>query len=279
MNGSGVSSTLAEEEIEAGERFAFGENWASFLRLVDESRISSAVEGLTSWLGTEGWKGARFLDIGSGSGLSSLAARRLGAQVYSFDFDQSSVECTRALKARFRPDDGDEAWRVTAGSALDQTFLSGLGVFDIVYSWGVLHHTGELWTALANSADRVAPGGRLHVALYNDQGYPSRAWKRLKERYNRAAHRERQVILAGAATYFRLRSLAAAVKNRTANAERPRGMDRRRDLVDWVGGYPFEVSRPEEVFDFVTQRGFSLTRLSTCGGGLGCNQFVFTREG
>jgi 2-polyprenyl-6-hydroxyphenyl methylase/3-demethylubiquinone-9 3-methyltransferase len=50
------------------------------------------------------------------------------------------------------------------------------------------------------------------------------------------------------------------------------------DLVDWVGGYPFEVAKPEEVFDFYRKRGFELSRLKTSGGGLGCNEFVFIRK-
>ena len=52
-----------------------------------------------------------------------------------------------------------------------------------------------------------------------------------------------------------------------------------RDVVDWVGGYPFGVSRPEEVFDFLHRRGFQLDELKTCGGGHGCNEFVFVKTG
>jgi hypothetical protein len=58
-----------------------------------------------------------------------------------------------------------------------------------------------------------------------------------------------------------------------------RGMSRWHDLVDWVGGYPFEVARPEAVLDFVRERGFTLERLTTCGGKLGCNEYVFVRTG
>ena len=49
------------------------------------------------------------------------------------------------------------------------------------------------------------------------------------------------------------------------------------DLIDWVGGYPFEVSTPEQIFDFYRARGFTLPRLHTCGGSLGCNEFVFRK--
>ena len=58
-----------------------------------------------------------------------------------------------------------------------------------------------------------------------------------------------------------------------------RGMSRWHDLLDWVGGYPFEVARPEEIFQFYSERGFQLERLRTCGDGLGCNEFVMRRAG
>lgn len=57
-----------------------------------------------------------------------------------------------------------------------------------------------------------------------------------------------------------------------------RGMSAWRDIVDWAGGYPFEVAKPEEVFDFFQAKGFSLKKLKTCAGGLGCNEFVFVKN-
>jgi 2-polyprenyl-6-hydroxyphenyl methylase/3-demethylubiquinone-9 3-methyltransferase len=50
------------------------------------------------------------------------------------------------------------------------------------------------------------------------------------------------------------------------------------DVVDWVGGYPFEVAKPEQIFDFYRDRAFEPTRLTTCRGTSGCNQFVFRRK-
>jgi 2-polyprenyl-6-hydroxyphenyl methylase/3-demethylubiquinone-9 3-methyltransferase len=55
-------------------------------------------------------------------------------------------------------------------------------------------------------------------------------------------------------------------------------MSRVHDWFDWLGGYPFEVARPEEIFAFYQARGFSLERLKTCGGGLGCNEFVLRKK-
>jgi 2-polyprenyl-6-hydroxyphenyl methylase/3-demethylubiquinone-9 3-methyltransferase len=50
-----------------------------------------------------------------------------------------------------------------------------------------------------------------------------------------------------------------------------------RDVVDWVGGLPFEVARPDEVFAYCRDRGFILRTLKTQAGGHGCNEFVLER--
>src|ERR1019366_2023181 len=162
------------DDIKQGNRFAFGENWRSFLTMLDEERIRSAEDSLKLMLEVIDLKGKTFLDIGSGSGLFSLAARRLGAKVHSFDYDPQSVSCAIELKRRYYPDDTN--WQVEEGSALDQRYLASLGRWDIVYSWGVLHHTGAMWPALRNIAPLVLRGGKLWIAIYNDQGPLSRYW-------------------------------------------------------------------------------------------------------
>jgi 2-polyprenyl-3-methyl-5-hydroxy-6-metoxy-1,4-benzoquinol methylase len=156
-----VARPSSEDEVRQGDRFGFGKNWARFLSVVTEEHIAAAEGSLRRLLQVEDLTGRRFLDIGSGSGLFSLAARRLGATVHSFDFDPQSVACARELKRRFF--NGDTSWTIEQGSVLDAEYLRSLGQFDVVYSWGVLHHTGAMWTALEHAILPVAPGGKLFV--------------------------------------------------------------------------------------------------------------------
>lgn len=268
-------------EVQQGERFAFGANWSDFLRRLDDSRIAEAERSLCAMLDRPNLQGLGFLDIGSGSGLFSLAARRLGARVRSFDYDPQSVACTRGLRAR--RDDADTGWTAEEGSVLDPAFMSQLGSFDIVYSWGVLHHTGAMWQAIEQAAARVAPGGQLFIAIYNDQGRASRLWLRTKKAYNALPPALRWLVLWPAALRLwgptSLRDLLAGRPGATwRDFKQNRGMDPWRDVVDWVGGLPFEVAKPEQIFEFLKARGFRLQRLVTCAGGHGCNEFVFARD-
>ncbi len=271
-------------EIARGERFEFGKNWSRFLAVLDDARITRAEESLKAMLEVEDLEGKSFLDIGSGSGLFSLAARRLGARVHSFDYDPHSVACTTELRRRYFA--GDDRWQIEEGSALDADYVKSLGRFDVVYSWGVLHHTGEMWKALDNARWPVAPGGKLFVAIYNDQGSRSRRWLWVKRTYNDLPRFLRPpfalVSIAPQETKAMLRSLATLKLGEYVRTwtryDTNRGMSRWRDIVDWVGGYPYEVAKPEEIFDFYRARGFRLMKMKCGGVGLGCNEFVFVKD-
>lgn len=266
-----MSKELFRKEVSDGQRFKFGENWKKFLTRLNDERIKQAEISLKTMLEVENLEGKSFLDVGSGSGLFSLAARNLGAKVFSFDFDESSVWCTKELKTRYF--EGDTSWTIMQGSVLDMEFLGTLGQFDYVYSWGVLHHTGEMWKALDSVIELVKPNGSLFIALYNYQQFASSYWAFVKRTYNKYPLIRPLWILL----HFLYPTLPSIALQFFQNRKAPRGMTVWYDLLDWLGGYPFEVSTPKDVFNFYKSKGFTLTELKTVGGKLGCNEFVFRR--
>lgn len=257
-----------------GPRFKFGKNWLDFVGSVGEAQLLDARFALVDLLGTESLENESFLDAGCGSGIVSLAARDMGAErVHSFDYDDDSVGATRILVSE---SSAGAEWTVEQGSLTDEKYLAGLGQFDTVYAWGVIHHTGAMWQVAGALPSLVRPGGRLVVAIYNDQGPVSSIWKVIKKIYVRSPS-PLQFVMAG--LYFTLTSGAKTVKNLVARRgfrlNRPRGMSAWHDAVDWVGGYPFEVASREKVIDFFEARGFSAEKVISVGKRQGCNQFVF----
>lgn len=275
-----------QAEVRKGERFRFGKNWRRFLRNLTVPQIKLAENSLKTYLQSERLDGETFLDIGSGSGLFSLAARRLGAKVRSFDYDPQSVACTRRLRALFHLDDAN--WVVEQGSVLDKAYLQSLGAFDIVYAWGALHHTGAMWQALDNVKPLVAMGGHLYIAIYNDQGETTDRWARIKHTYNALPHPmaflyASTIIATEEAkhlvNHYRHGTLPDWLRTWTHYHELTmRGMSRWHDWIDWVGGYPYERATIEQIIDLYVKDGFRLTKLFDCSSGYGCNEFVFRRE-
>lgn len=271
-----------EREVQAGHRFRFGHNWARFLKRLNDARITDAENNLKEFLGEASLAGKSFLDVGSGSGLSSLAARRLGAVVTSFDFDPQSVACTAELRRRYQS--GQGLWTVEQGSVLDKAYLEALGCFDIVYSWGVLHHTGAMWEAMENVKPLVRPGGLLFVAIYNDCGEVSRAWHQRKRRYNALPRLLRPLYGIYVWTPMEIRTLLSHVRSGEikaylvdlAGSSGKRGMSRFHDIVDWIGGYPYEYASVEAVTEFYQRDGFKPMKILR-NSSYGCHQIVFRR--
>jgi len=255
--------------MENNKRFSFGANWQSFLeKALTPERIHDAMDSLRSFYGVNDLKDKTFLDIGCGSGLFSLAASKLGAIVHSFDFDPLSVACTRELKRRYFQE--SDKWSIDQGDVMNVDYLNSLGQFDLVYSWGVLHHTGAMWQAMENIVPLVAEGGKLFISIYNDQGRKSRYWTIIKRFYNRSSKLTKLIMTLIFLGYFGIPKVLFRTK-------KERGMSFWHDVVDWIGGYPFEVAKPEQIFDFYRDKGFVLMRLKTRTG-LGCNEFLFSRS-
>lgn len=255
-----------------GITFSFGKNWKNYLKTVSKEQIEGAKKDIEEWLGANYVSGKTVVDIGSGSGIHSLAFYRLGAKIiYSFDVDKYSVEATRLL---WEKEGKPENWLIAPGSCLDKEFIKSLGQFDIVYSRGVLHHTGAMWEALEKSCGLVKPGGKLFVSLYA-KGPRYLMDLALKQKYNSASPLQKQLMVYKRIGRIMLSSLRHFKNPFIWNEKRIRGMNVFYDLVDWLGGLPYEVASEDEVVRFLRKFGFILERFKAKYEGA-CNIYVFS---
>jgi len=257
--------------------FSFGRNWKKLVPNVDEAGLERAVASFVKFTHLRTLEGHTVLDLGCGSGLSSLVAVSLGAtRVVSVDVDPNCIECVTGLREKF----GAQAsrWDVAMGSVLDTRFVETLGRFSYVYSWGVLHHTGAMWPAIENAAKCLSDGGLFHLALYNSHKN-SELWHRIKRLCNRSPRLAYPLLVGCYKLQAYARVLAGGRSIRQFNAEYAsgRGMSFHRDVEDWFMGLPYEFCRPEEVFDFLSERGMTLSRLRTAAS-IGCNEFLFKMD-
>jgi len=263
-----------KEEIKKGDRFEFGKNWKDFLTTVSEAEIKRAADDIKEWLSTSDLSGKRVIDIGSGSGIHSFVFYSMNPnELFSFDYDNDSVGATKKVWQNAGSPDN---WKVIQGSILDKEFIKGLGLFDIVYSWGVLHHTGEMWKAIENAISLVKEGGIFWISIYQKGPGYNKALK-LKKKYNSSSYVGKKIMI-----YSRILRLMAGriLKGKNPfkwNQKTTRGMNVYNDLVDWLGGLPYEVASPEEIHSFCTSRNLNLIRMLPMNEGA-CSIYLFRKN-
>jgi 2-polyprenyl-3-methyl-5-hydroxy-6-metoxy-1,4-benzoquinol methylase len=267
--------SLTERET----HFEFGENWKNYARSIDQKRIDSAIEGVRK-LFPGGLAGKTFLDIGCGSGLHSLAALSLGAEsVTAIDIDENSVSTTHELLTRYAP---HSKWTAKVASIFEAS-PDELGKFDVVYSWGVLHHTGDMWGAIERATNFVNSGGQFAIAIYSTTSCDW-MWKAEKKFYSQAPRPIQWIIkqIYMAAFFAGLTLLGRNPISYARNYSEKRGMNFSHDAHDWLGGYPYETASATEIHDRICEMGFTEERsfpLRKSRGlfGSACHEFVFQK--
>lgn len=255
-------------------RFEFGENWSEFSKNINSTEVEQAVKGLEKLLPEKlKPKGKTFLDIGSGSGLHSVAAAKLGfSNITCTDYDKNSVKTTKLNAEKFGVQDSVTAYQ-------DDILHSDLkGKFDVVYSWGVLHHTGHMWNAIEAASQHVKKEGTFIIAIYTKTKFCG-MWKVIKKAYCNAPKFIQKVM---GYSYFALLSFARLIRGSIFQPYNTRGMNRFYDAIDWLGGYPYESATKDEIISFLEKEFEVQKSFRTPPGfgllGTGCAEYTFIKK-
>jgi SAM-dependent methyltransferase len=254
--------------------FSFGKNWKNYVESISDDNIYAAKQDILEWLGEFQVRGKSVLDIGSGSGIHSYCFYLLGAnKIFSFDYDKNSVEATSIFWEKAgKPSN----WTVTQGSVLENEFVSKIAESDIVYSWGVLHHTGDMWNAIKNAASLVKAGGFFFISIYA-KGPNYERHLALKRKFNEKGSIGKWWMIW---EYIFKRHIWRRIKRRQNpflwNEKKVRGMNVYNDVVDWLGGLPYEVAHEQELSDFLSKLGFKLEKAELRGEGA-CHRLLYKR--
>lgn len=264
--------------------FNFGENWEEYSKhALSPVRLAQARADFAGLVAGLPLAGGTFLDIGFGQGLSLLIATESGARTVGCDINPKCAEVLERNAACFPAVDADTI-HVIVGSILDDKVVTALrGAcppgegsegYDIVHSWGVLHHTGEMWNALGRAASLVHEKGHLVIAIYN-RHWSSRAWWTIKWLYNHVPRLIQRVFIALFYPVIYLAKFAVTGQN---PRQQKRGMDFYYDVVDWVGGYPYEYAGIDEITAYLARLEFTLVSAKAPPTPTGCNEFVFRKS-
>ena len=259
----------------SARRYEFGKNWTRFVeKSATDERVDIAKRHILAFVGRDSLDGLDFLDIGCGSGIHSLAAHQAGAgKIHGFDYDENSVNATNIMRGRAGE---PQNWTVERGDVLNDEYVASLGKWNLVYSWGVLHHTGDVWRAIENASKTVAKDGLFYIALYSeDVQTDPQFWLDVKQKYNEASPVRRWLMEWWYVWNFvmgRNPLKAGQVFARILRHRFTRGMSFFADIRDWLGGWPMEFTRDADVINYLAARGLENVNIKT---GEACTEFLF----
>jgi 2-polyprenyl-6-hydroxyphenyl methylase/3-demethylubiquinone-9 3-methyltransferase len=251
--------------------FNFGLNWKSYSKTINEFRLDHARNSLVNFIGEENIRGKTFLDVGCGSGLFAIAACEIGAKkVVGIDVDPMSIETSTINADKWIP---GKAVSFLPISVLDGDAMNKLGKFDLVYSWGVLHHTGNMYRAITIAADRVKPRGKFMISIYN-RHITSGIWKVIKRIYNVSPTVIQRLLIwiMAPVIYF-----AKFIVTRRNPLTMGRGMEFMHNVIDWVGGFPYEYARIDDMKLFLSSIGLRVDCVSPALVPTGCNEYLCSK--
>lgn len=269
-------------KFDQNSHFAFGKNWADYSQTITDTDIQSAKSQLQHLLGLDSLEGKTFLDVGCGSGIHALAALQLGSEsLYAIDIDPDSADTTRTVLGKY----WNKANYIVEQRNIFDIDADSFPHYDIVYSWGVLHHTGDMWDAIDKAANLVKGNGFLAIALYRKTGL-CRFWQWEKKFYTHSAAPVQKLLVwlfIGMKMTRDLLRMKNPLRKVRGHSEKKRGMKWYFDIVDWLGGYPYESASPEEVQAFLTRRGFQMkhsfkTRKRLGVFGTGNAEYLFVKK-
>lgn len=253
-------------------RFAFGKNWQSYSQnALTPERVKEARQAFCELVAEIDLPGKRFIDIGFGQGLTLILAAESGASVIGIDIDEDNM---RAMQITSKALECKQIPEVHIASILDAAFLeTNKKGFDIVHSWGVLHHTGDMKKAIKGACTLVAERGYFICSIYNKH-WSSPLWKIIKWSYNKVPVILQRLIVG---LLYPVIYVAKWIVTRRNPKTKERGMDFFHDVVDWVGGYPYEYATEKEICTLIEVEGFKCLRIKSAQTPTGCNEFVFQK--
>jgi 2-polyprenyl-6-hydroxyphenyl methylase/3-demethylubiquinone-9 3-methyltransferase len=262
--------------------FEFGENWLGFAtKSLDTAKADQARKDFDQLIDGIKLAGKSFLDVGFGQGLTLLAAAERHAKVVGLDLDPKCVQAVKSSHVFF-PTVEMRSISIVSGSILDKKTLQTLahsspqsdGLYDIVHAWGVLHHTSDMKRAITNCARLVRKNGILIIAIYN-RHWTSPIWHGIKKVYNLSNRRTKRAMVL---ILFPVIYAAKWVVTHRNPTEMTRGMDFWFDVVDWVGGFPYEYAATDEIESMLAGLGFYTLSVRPANVPTGCNEFVLKKK-